>query len=163
MINTANGPAYTRNGSFRVDDEGYLALNNLGRVLGTDGQPIQIDNENFTINSRGVISVVETQGDDEDGGESETTVREMGTLQVVDFEDYEQLHKEDYGLYTTNQEARNVENPSVLWKILERSNVDMMEEMTSMITSQRALQSAAQVLKMYDQMLSKAVTDVGRL
>lgn len=163
VINTANGPAYTRNGSFPVDDEGYLALNNLGRVLGTDGQPIQIDNENFTINSRGVISVVETQGDDEDGGESETTVREMGTLQVVDFEDYEQLHKEDYGLYTTNQEARNVENPSVLWKILERSNVDMMEEMTSMITSQRALQSAAQVLKMYDQMLSKAVTDVGRL
>ena len=163
VINTANGPAYTRNGSFRVDDEGYLALNNLGRVLGTDGQPIQIVNENFTINSRGVISVVETQGDDEDGGESETTVREMGTLQVVDFEDYEQLHKEDYGLYTTNQEARNVENPSVLWKILERSNVDMMEEMTSMITSQRALQSAAQVLKMYDQMLSKAVTDVGRL
>ncbi|MCI9361499.1 MAG: flagellar hook-basal body protein [Hungatella sp.] len=166
VINTANGPGYTRNGSFRVDDEGYLCLNNVGRVQGADGQPIQIDNENFTISSRGVISVVEserTEGGDEEGETAETTVRELGTLRVVDFEDYEQLHKEDYGVYTTNQAALQVENPSVLWKTLERSNVDIMEEMTSMITAQRALQSAAQVLKMYDQVMSKASSDVGRL
>ena len=50
-----------------------------------------------------------------------------------------------------------------MWKMVEKSNVDMVEEMVSMMTSQRALQSAAQVLKMYDQILSKAVTDVGRL
>lgn len=166
VINTANGPAYTRNGSFRVDDEGYLCLNNVGRVQGADGQPIRIDNENFTISKRGVISVVEserTEGGDEEGETVETTVRELGTLRVVDFEDYEQLHKEDYGVYTTNQAARQVESPSILWKMLERSNVDMMEEMTSMITAQRALQSAAQVLKMYDQVMSKASSDVGRL
>ena len=55
------------------------------------------------------------------------------------------------------------EMPSILWQSLEKSNVDMVEEMTAMMTSQRALQSAAQVLKMYDQVMSKAVTDVGRL
>ena len=164
VIDTPNGTAYTRNGSFRVDDQGYLCLNNVGRVQGADGQPIQIDNENFTVSSRGVISVVETEGgDDEEGGESDQTVRELGTLRVVNFEDYEQLHKEDYGVYTTNQAAQDVENPSILWKMLERSNVDMMEEMTSMITAQRALQSAAQVLKMYDQVMSKAATDIGRM
>lgn len=163
VVDTPAGTAYTRNGSFRVDDQGYLSLNSVGRVLGTDGQPIQIDNENFTVSSRGVISVKETSGDGEEGEEVETTVRELGTLRIVDFEDYEQLHKEDYGVYTTNQEARDVENPSILWKMLERSNVDMMEEMTSMITAQRALQSAAQVLKMYDQVMSKAASDVGRL
>lgn len=163
VVDTPAGTAYTRNGSFRVDDQGYLSLNSVGRVLGTDGQPIQIDNENFTVSSRGVISVKETSGDGEEDEEVETTVRELGTLRIVDFEDYEQLHKEDYGVYTTNQEARDVENPSILWKMLERSNVDMMEEMTSMITAQRALQSAAQVLKMYDQVMSKAASDVGRL
>lgn len=81
----------------------------------------------------------------------------------MDFENYEQLHKEDNGLFSTGQAAREVENPDVLWKALERSNVDMVEEMTSMMTSQRALQSAAQVLKMYDQIMSKAASDVGRL
>lgn len=162
VINTANGPGYTRNGSFRVDDEGYLALNNVGRVQGVDGQPIFIDNENFSISNQGVISVVESASGEEDGDNS-SNVRVMGQIRVVDFEDYEQLHKEDYGVYSTNQAAQEVQQPGILWKMLERSNVDMVEEMTSMITSQRALQSAAQVLKMYDQIMSKAATEVGRL
>ena len=51
----------------------------------------------------------------------------------------------------------------MIWKTLERSNADMVEEMTSMITSQRALQSAAQMLKMYDQVMSKSATDIGRM
>lgn len=39
----------------------------------------------------------------------------------------------------------------------------MIDEMTDMLTSQRALQSAAQVTKMYDQLMTKATTDLGRL
>ena len=66
-------------------------------------------------------------------------------------------------MFSTNQAAQEVENPEIIWKSLERSNVDMVEEMTNMMSSQRALQSAAQVLKMYDQIMSKASTDVGRL
>ena len=50
-----------------------------------------------------------------------------------------------------------------MWKTLEKSNVDMVNEMTAMMSSQRALQSAAQALKMYDQVMSKSVSDVGRL
>ena len=163
VIDTANGQGYTRNGSFRVDDQGYLTLNNVGRVLGVDGQPILIDNEDFSISSQGVISVVESTPGGEEDEEVTSTTRVMGQLRVVDFEDYDQLHKEDYGVYSTNQAARDVEQPNILWKMLERSNVDMVEEMTSMMTAQRALQSAAQVLKMYDQIMSKAATEVGRL
>ena len=71
-IETPMGIRYTRNGSFSVDEEGYLTLNGMGRVLGTDG-PIQIDNEDFTVDSRGRIRVAETEGGGEDG-ESETTI-----------------------------------------------------------------------------------------
>ena len=83
----------------------------------------------------------------------------------MDFADYEQLHKEDYGVFSTEQATRELAEgeTTVLWKTLERSNVDMVEELTSMMSSQRALQSAAQVLKMYDQVMSKSATDVGRL
>ena len=45
-IQTARGERYTRNGSFCVDEEGYLALEDQGRVLSADGQPIQIQDEN---------------------------------------------------------------------------------------------------------------------
>ena len=46
---------------------------------------------------------------------------------------------------------------------LERSNSDVVKQMTEMITYQRALQSAAQISKMYDQLMSRAATDVGRM
>ena len=37
------------------------------------------------------------------------------------------------------------------------------KQMTEMITYQRALQSAAQVSKMYDQLMTKAATEIGRM
>lgn len=160
-IQTPQGERYTRNGSFSVDAEGYLVLDNLGRVLSADGQPIQILDENFQVDDKGNITSVPY--DDEGAAQGEEI--QYGTLRIVDFADYGQLHKEDNGLFSAAQAPAAVTDGSVpvLWKTLESSNVDMIEEMTAMMSSQRALQSAAQVLKMYDQVLSKAVSDVGRL
>lgn len=155
-IDTPDGVRYTRNGSFRVDEEGYLTLNNLGRVQGAGGQPIQISNEDFTV-TNGTIYGTDANG----------TAGELGTLRVVDFEgEYQDvLHKEDYGLYSTDAAPIEVMqgDTAVIWKTLERSNADMVDEMTSMITSQRALQSAAQMLKMYDQVMNKSANDIGRM
>jgi flagellar basal-body rod protein FlgG len=50
-----------------------------------------------------------------------------------------------------------------MWKYVEASNVDPIQEMTDMMVSQRTLQSAAQILKMYDSMASKAATEIGRV
>lgn len=152
---------YTRNGSFAVDQDGYLVLNDQGRVLGTGGQPIQIGHEEFSVDSRGRIT---GRNATYVNGQSQVNVQDFGTLRVVDFVDYDQLHREDNGLFSTDQAALQAsESTQILWQTLEKSNVDMVEEMTSMMTSQRALQSAAQVLKMYDQVMSKSATDVGRL
>lgn len=169
-IQNANGEErYTRNGAFSVDSEGYLVLNEQGRVLSTEDTPIQIDNENFTVDRFGNISavIVTGGGSGEDAEEIETEIREYGRIKVVDFEDYEQLHKEDNGLFSTTQTALTfddeTEQPQVQWKMLEKSNVDMVTEMTAMMSSQRALQSAAQMLKMYDQIMSKSSSEVGKL
>lgn len=161
VIDTDQGQRYTRNGSFSVDDQGYLVLNQAGRVLGNDGQPISIDDENFTVDDQGTLRVNEVI--DEETGETQERI--LGTLDVVDFPDYGTLHKEDYGLFSSAQAPEQLDSSqtSILWKSLENSNVDMVEEMTAMMTSQRALQSAAQVLKMYDQIMSKSASDVGRL
>ena len=158
-IQTEAGERYTRNGSFSVDQEGFLVLDHFGRVLSTDNQPIQIDNENFTVDGRGHITATITTGGGDEDSEMETEIRDYGTLKVVDFADYDQLHKEDNGLISTDQ-AQIVPGEGqaaapIVWKAIEKSNVDMVEEMTSMMSSQRALQSAAQVLKMYDQIMSR--------
>ena len=46
---------------------------------------------------------------------------------------------------------------------MERSNVDMVKEMVKMISTQRALQSAAQMSKIYDEVIKRVVNDIGRL
>ena len=161
-IQTPDGERYTRNGSFAVDEEGYLTLPEAGRVLSEDGQPIRIDDEDFSVDARGRITVYERQEED---SQEEPELRQLGTIRIVDFGDYDQMHKEDNGLFSTAQAPVQAqeEPPQIFWKNVEKSNVDMVDEMTAMMTSQRALQSAAQMLRMYDQIMSKSVTDVGRL
>lgn len=150
-IQTAGGVQYTRNGAFSVDEDGYLVLGDLGRVLSNKGTAIQITNENFGISAQGVVSVVENG-----------KYKEFGTIKVVDFEDYEKLHKEDNGLISTEQAEQAATGTDIMWQMLERSNVDMVDEMTDMMSSQKALQSAAQVLKMYDQLMAKS-SEIGKV
>ena len=48
-------------------------------------------------------------------------------------------------------------------RMVERANTDLVQQMTEMITCQRALQSASQLNKMYDQIMSKTATELGRV
>lgn len=140
---------YTRNGSFTLDDEGYLFLQHIGRVMGDDGQPIYIGNDDFKVNQQGDIMT-------QDG-------LIWGRLGIVDFADYGQLRKTDEGMIMNPNPANQIDgNALISWKILERSNVEAIDEITGMITSQRAFQSASQILKMYDSLMEKAVNDIGR-
>ncbi|NLJ31988.1 MAG: flagellar hook-basal body protein [Clostridiales bacterium] len=142
-----NGVIYTRNGSFNVDDEGYLVLKNQGRVLGTDG-PIRVGTDQFTADSAGNLFV--------DG-------QPAGTLAVYNFADYNNLKTTGEGMFTASAGAELMQNPDVLWKTVEGSNVDAADEMTKAISVQRSLQSCSQAIKMYDQVLAKATTEIGKI
>ena len=41
--------------------------------------------------------------------------------------------------------------------------MNMIRQMTEMLTCQRSLQSAAQVTKMYDELMSHTSSDIGRM
>ena len=55
------------------------------------------------------------------------------------------------------------ENVTIRNKYVERSNVELVKEMVSMMTTQRALQSAAQMSQIYDEIIKRAVNDIGRM
>lgn len=147
QIQTQNGFVYTRNGAFSIDNEGYLSLSEVGRVMGTNG-PIYLGTDDIEINNLGTIYF-------SDG-------RVAGNISVVDFADRTQLEKAENGVFTANAQGNNV-NATMIQGTIEQSNVDSIDEMVSMMESQRALQSAAQVLKIYDQLMSKAVNDIGQI
>ena len=46
---------------------------------------------------------------------------------------------------------------------VEMPNVDMVKEMVNMMSTQRALQSAAQMSKIYDEVITRVVGDIGRM
>ena len=81
---------------------------------------------------------------------------------VFSFEDNAALERNDYGLFTGGQPQAS-ENYVIHHKWLERSNSNMVHEMVSMMSAQRALQSAAQMSKIYDQVITKDTTELGRL
>ncbi|MEG0189570.1 MAG: flagellar hook-basal body complex protein [Lachnospiraceae bacterium] len=147
-IQTNNGTVYTRDGSFMIDNDGYLALSGIGRVMGSNG-PIRLGTDDIVVDAQGNIY-------DQTG---QTT---YGRIAVVDFADYNQLTKQDNGMFTSGVQGTPVNTP-MLWKYIEKANVGVVNEMTSMMSGQRSLQSAAQVLKMYDQLMGKIVSEIGRV
>lgn len=142
VIQTGNGVVYSRNGSFSIDNGGYLCLEGVGRVMGQNG-PIHLPTDNIASDDKGNLYHAET-------GEV------YGRLQIVDFADYAQLEKRSNGVFRGNAAAQNAQNVTVSQRKIEDSNVSLVEEMTAMMSGQRTIQSAAQMLKMYDQLTGKA-------
>ena len=146
-IKTADGQdRYTRNGSFNLDQDGYLRLQHIGRVMGTNNQPIQLDTDNIDIDQMGTIRRRENG-----------TV--IGQIKLVDFEKYEgNLRKADEGMFeATNRGSEIPATGTIRHRAIERSNVEGSEEMLAMLASQRAFQSCSNIAKAYDQIMAKAV------
>ena len=113
-IDTGDGVAYTRAGSFTLDNEGYLCLSELGRVLDPEGNPIQLPTDKLTADRQGNLTT-------EDGDY-------LGTLGVYVFEDNQALERTPYGLFLGDG-AQAADETTILHKWVERSNVDMVKEM----------------------------------
>jgi len=147
-IQTDAGRMYTRNGSFSLDNEGYLTLPGFGRVLDVNGEEILLVTDKLDPDEYGGLFT-------EDGGF-------LGRIGVYTFADNAQLEKNEQGMFVSDAQPQ-AGNAKIHNKMVERSNVDWVREMSEMIASQRAYQSAAELTKIYDQVMRQATDDVGRL
>jgi len=132
----------TRNGNFNIDEEGYLVLDGIGRVLGESGD-LYIGGPEFTVNSEGYVF-------DQNG-------RYVDKLLITQPAENAAIYKFDNGMFITDN-AEVYQNPTVYQKTLERSNVDMNQEYTKLIEAQRNLQACANSLTIIDTMNAKAAT-----
>lgn len=149
-VQSPNGRVYTRNGSFMLDNQGYLYLTGQGRVLGQNGQPIYLGTDKVKANFDGTILT-------EDG-------RMIGRLGIFGFANpAADLQKIGEGMFTAAGQPQAANGFQIHHKMIERSNIDLVQQMADMITCQRALQSASQMSKMYDQIMTKTATEIGRI
>lgn len=143
-IQSGGQTLYTRNGSFVLDNQGYLYLDGAGRVLGRNGRPIYVGTDHLSSDIFGNLY-------------NSVSGQYLGRIGVVDFNNYDtDLEKTTGDLFIATGAGFNVDT-QIQQYILEDSNVDAIQEMTNMMSTERALQSAAQVQKMYDQLAAQVV------
>ena len=140
---------YTRSGSFSLDVSGCICFPGIGHVLSAEGQRIIPGTDNIEVDGHGNITDAVT-------GES------YGRLGVFTFEDLSQLERDDQGMFI-GEGAQAEEAPEIFWGYLERSNSDMVRQMTELLTCQRALQSAASVSKIYSDLVDKVANNIGSM
>lgn len=150
-VTTADGPAYTRSGSFSINSEKQLATPS-GLLVQGDGGPITIDGENFSIASDGAVTV--------DG-------KAVGRLKLVDFDDPTRLEHLGDSIMKAPESLEATPVPVaevvVAQSHLEGSNVNPIDTLVAMITAQRAFEVQSTVMKTEDDMLSKSVNNLPRV
>lgn len=148
--------AYTRSGNLKLDGE--------GRITTSDGYPIQPeitipeDAREVTIGDTGVVSAILG---------ADTTSTELGNIDLVDFINESGLIAIGRNLFreTEASGAAIVGTPgtegigTLLQGYIEQSNVNLVEEMTQMITTQRAYEINSNVITTSDEMM-KTVTNM---
>ena len=147
---------YTRDGSFRMDAEGYL-VHAGGAFLGDeDGNPIRVPREEtmnrLEIDTAGFVHSVSAGGDAEPAGRLGLMVPGPGEQLVASGSNTYHLRDGD-GVFVAGSVVAPAEaSGSVRQGYLEGSNADLAEEMSRLIMAQRAFQLNARSLQTADDM-----------
>lgn len=149
LTNAQGQQWFSRNGQFSMDAEGYLTLPQGGRLMGENGA-VKVDGTGFTVNGQG--EVYDTKG-------------KLVDKLLIYSPTGNTMVKQSEGMFVdmAYTQANFIDDGEVLQGVLESSNVDMTEELSDMISSQRSFQACSQALKMIDSTLQKAVNEVGRI
>jgi flagellar basal-body rod protein FlgG len=142
--------AYTRNGQFHLNSDGQMVTAD-GLLL----QPVIAlpeDAQTVTIGTDGTVSAIIP---------GEPDPQELGNIQLVDFINPGGLQAAGGNLFLETASSGNpiLGTPgedglgSLQQGALENSNVDIVEEMVNMITTQRAYEMNSKVVSTADQML----------
>lgn len=145
-IQTPAGIRYTRNGSFTRNARGELVTSEGQQVLGQNG-PVRLPDGKVNVDGTGTITV--------DGVNA-------GQLRVVDFDNERELVKEGASLFRAPNNGRQAAG-RVEQGYLEQSNVNIVSEMVNLISGYRAYELNAKTVQTHDQLLDKAVNEVGKV
>jgi len=159
-VRTPDGIAYTRQGNFRLSPDGTLVTASGYPVLSKagerpeEGQPIRIDG------AGGGKPVVDNQGNISINGEP------VASLAIFDFPKPYQLTKAANTLFTAAAGVvPQAASPltAVSQGSLEQSNVDSISQMVQMVEASRYFETCQRVVRSFDDMAAKAVSDLARV
>ncbi len=126
VIETPQGPLYTRNGSFRLNSQGQLT-DLAGRLVAGDSGPIVLPGTSgVTVAGDGTISI-----------EGQTA----GKIKLVDFENYKDLRSVGGSCFRSKAQTALESTASIQQGHRENSNVTAVQELVNLITVTRMYQA----------------------
>jgi len=146
VVQTPVGDRYTRNGHFQLDANGMLQS--------PDGYALQ--GEKGSIGPLSSEFVVKADGTVMDQGQK------IDRLRLVDIPE-DALKREGQSLYSASQPVQVSTTAQVLQGSIEASNVDLSGQMVQMMTVMKAYEANQKVIQIQDEMLGKAVNEVGKI
>lgn len=148
---------YTRDGAFVVNTQGYLVTKDGDYVLNRDGAMNGNADARIRVNPNLKITV------DQMGNIFQDDVQ-VGTIGVVDFEDYNYLAKYGENLYDLVQGGTRIASQAEVEQgMIEASNINVVSEMVNMITISRAYQAGQKVINTIDETLDKSANQIGKV
>ncbi len=144
--------AYTRDGNFKLTAEGQLVTSSGFTVLG--GVTIPAETRSVTIGTDGVVTVIVGNN---------PQPQQAGTIELASFINPAGLEPRGQNLFTETAASGepNVGQPGseglgpVLQGYLESSNVNVVQELVTMIQTQRAYELNSKAIQTSDQMLQR--------
>ena len=145
---------YTRDGHFKIDDEGFLITLSGEAVMGKKGTINLKPSEEEKISNINITQV----------GEVYLNERLVDQLKITDFEDYNKINKSGNSQYTVSdiENIIEMEDFRIIQGGLEGSNVDPMVEMVQLLETQRNFESTQRAVRTIDDALKKATNEVGK-
>lgn len=143
VVQSANGPLYTRNGHFTLDAS--------GRIVDDAGDPVQ--------GVGGDISVSANDGDIHIASDGTVSGKngQIGQLNIADFPNDYALTKVGDSMYTTTQQPQPPANTSVMQGATENSNVRPVIEISNMIEIMRAYQMTMNLSQSLSQLQQQTI------
>ncbi len=149
---------YTRDGEFTVDNQGYFRTGNGDYLLDMNGATSgTISEANFVR-----VDPLQSYTVDPEGRiwQNNTAVDQVGVVDVNDTDYLAHYGENLYDLVNGGSVTRGA-NYRIEQGALETSNVNVVDEMVSMITIQRAYEAGAKMIQAEDETLESAVSQVG--
>lgn len=157
---TSEGTRFTRAGNFTTNSNGML-VTKQGHPVMLEAQPgAQMQDRLVRVGNAQSWNVTPQ-------GEVYINNELRGKLAISTAEDKDAFQKQGANLYTTRDTINSPIVPSKRFRLhqgsMEKSNVNVVSEMTDMIKTTRIFESTQKAIQAYDQMNAKLVNDVARL
>jgi fagellar hook-basal body proteins len=150
VIDTPQGPRYTRDGSFYRSANGQLQNVRGQAVLSAQGRTITIPADAQRVNITG-------------DGRIYANGAQIAQLGFVQFDAPEAVIKQGDNLYRPQEGARPQQASGTIEQgMLEMSNTSVVTEMVELINNYRVYEAGSKAVQTQDTLLDKAVNDVGR-